>query len=434
MSQPLALQSKPWPSIVLWLLIVAGMFVHLQAALQFNPLNAIFSDPGRHWQFGLNPLLADPLSGMDAPLYQLWLSLIAKLTLGDMRAIGIYAGLLSVLTTWVWYRLMREVLPSRWLARLGWAVFLWLPSWIGIFSYFMPETLLLPTLGLALWFTFRSLRVKTMESFVWCVVFWMVASLARPFALPLAILSLWALLLVHEQPAKKALVAAVIAICACVPPAYRTYQILRVWSPFGYTMMNQIYFESGKREVKILLSKNHGSVGWVYGFASPSMGMRPLHPLSLWTSSREGTVHIAVNIDQGNRDWLVSLRENWGGLLLHMKMGWENTVYTTFGESWPDNNPRHFWEWLSVQLRWVWAPILVSVVAGNVAYLIHQKKAPLFLVLTMTAIVACYFVPATPTEGRYRKQIEGFMIVNALWLVSRNTQERTRRATESPHV
>src|SRR5579864_8373149 len=123
--------------IILWAVIVAGMYVRFQTALEFNPIRALFSDPGRHWQFALNPLLADPLSGMDAPLHQLWLTLVAKLTLGDPRAIGIYAGLMSVITPYVWYRAMREILTGRTLAMLGWAILLWMPSWIGIFSYFM---------------------------------------------------------------------------------------------------------------------------------------------------------------------------------------------------------------------------------------------------------------------------------------------------------
>src|SRR5438105_14853367 len=178
-------QSKSrWPQMLLWAAIIAGIYVHLRAAFDFNPINALFSDPGRHWKFALSPLLADPLSGMDAPLYQLWLTVVAKLTLGNPLAIATYAGLLSVATSWIWYRAMRELFSSGTLALVGWAIFLWLPSWIGIFSYFMPETLILPTLGLALWFTFRCRRLKNMESFTWCVIFWTIASLARPFALP----------------------------------------------------------------------------------------------------------------------------------------------------------------------------------------------------------------------------------------------------------
>ena len=209
-----------------------------------------------------------------------------------------------------------------------------------------------------------------------------------------------------------------IVICGSLPSAYRTYQILRVWSPFGYTLMNQIYFESGARDIKIHLTKNAGTVGWMYGFASPSMGTRPLYPLSNWTSSRSGVFDFTINIDQGSRDWAESFRRSWGGIALHTRMWWENTIYTTFGESWPDNNPKHFWEQVAVEMRWMWAPLLFVVLAGNVAYIIKTKSMPLLLALSMTAILACYFLPATPTEGRYRKQIEGFLIVNALWLPS----------------
>src|SRR5712671_2340395 len=202
--------------VILWVVIVAGIYVRFQAALEFNPIHALFSDPGRHWQFALNPLLADPLSAMDAPLYQLWLTVVAKLTLGDPLALGIYAGLMSVATCYLWYRAMREVFPSRALAMLGWALLLWLPSWIGLFSYFMTEALMLPTLGLALWFTFRGIRLRTMESFVWCVVFWMIACVARAFAVPLAIVSICYLLYRDQLVIRKLLIAAVIVLCACL--------------------------------------------------------------------------------------------------------------------------------------------------------------------------------------------------------------------------
>jgi hypothetical protein len=287
-------------------------------------------------------------------------------------------------------------------------------------------------LGLALWFTFRSMRLRTLESFVWCVVFWTLASLARAFAIPLAIVSLCYLLYRDQQRVRKLFIAAVIVICGSLPSAYRTYQILRVWSPFGYTIMNQIYFESGARDIHIHLTKDGGTVGWMYGFASPSMGTRPLRPLSEWTSSRTGIFDFTINIDQGSQDWAASLRRSWGGIGLHARMWWENTIYTTFGESWPDNNPKHFWEHLAVNLRWMWAPLLLIVLAGNLVYIIKSRSLPLLLALSMTAILACYFIPATPTEGRYRKQIEGFLIVNALWLASaginRSSSSRPRVA------
>ncbi len=421
---------RRWLPISLWVVIVAGIYLRFRVALEFNPIHGLFSDPGRHWQYGLNPLLADPLSAMDPVMYQLWLTLVAKLTLGAPLAIGIYAALLGVFTTWVWYRVMREALAERTLALAGWAALLWLPSWVGMSSYFMTETLLLPMLGLALWFTFRSMRLRTMESFVWCIAFWTGASLTRSFAVPLAVVSLWFLCRVHEQRAKKLFITAVIAVCASIPPAYRTYQILRVWSPFGYTLMNQIYLESGRRDVVIQLNKNNGLVGWRYGFASPSMGTEPLRPLSHWTSSRSGAVHVTIDIEKGSHDWMSALRDSWGGFPLHVRMWWENTVYTTFGESWPDDNPKHYWEWLSLRLRWMWAPMLLFVIVGNIVYAAKRKEAPLLLVLSLTAILGCYFVPATPTEGRYRKQIEGLLIVNTLWLASTKAKQKPKHKNE----
>src|SRR5206468_10293734 len=127
---------------------------------------------------------------------------------------------------------------------------------------------------------------------------------------------------------------------------------------------------------KIHLRKDHGTVGWLYGFASPSMGTRPLRPLSDWTSSRSGVFDFTINIDEGNRGWIESMRRSWGGISLHAKMWWENTIYTTFGESWPDNNMKHFWERIAVHIRWMWAPLLLFVVAGNVFYVVKTESLP----------------------------------------------------------
>src|ERR1035437_69804 len=117
--------------------------------------------------------LFDPL------VYQTWLSIVQRVTMGIPGLVAVYAAALSVATPWFWYRFLSETLDSKTLALAGWAALGLLPTWIGIYSYFMSETLLLPLIGLSLWMTLRAKRRLTLQTFLAMVAIWLITGLTR---------------------------------------------------------------------------------------------------------------------------------------------------------------------------------------------------------------------------------------------------------------
>ena len=85
-------------------------------------MDAIWSDPGRHWYFGTHPLDTQPLLAIDPLGYHVYLGAVAKLTAGSHVLVAFWTALLSLSGPWLWYRFLRELLPSRDWALAGWAI------------------------------------------------------------------------------------------------------------------------------------------------------------------------------------------------------------------------------------------------------------------------------------------------------------------------
>src|SRR3954469_24828205 len=96
--------------LILLALVVLGCALRITNVVHYNPIDALYSDPGRHWEHAKSNLDRDPLTAIDPMGYQIWLSTVARLTLGDRQAVVFYAALLSLLTPWFWYRFAREAL------------------------------------------------------------------------------------------------------------------------------------------------------------------------------------------------------------------------------------------------------------------------------------------------------------------------------------
>lgn len=232
-----------WRRVLLFMVIVAGSGVRFHDAVTSNPMHHLFSDPARHWENATVTITRNPLNGIDPLTYQVWLMVMAKVTNGSTIAMGLYAGLLSVLTPWLWYRFLRELLPGRFLALIGYAIFCWLPSWIGIFSYFMTETLILPLLGLTLWITWRCLRTGTLESFVWATILWIALLMTKQSLAPIAAISIAWLWISQKDKVRRAAIAILMTMAVLIPAGLRVRSIIGVWAPLGYSKVNQIYMD-----------------------------------------------------------------------------------------------------------------------------------------------------------------------------------------------
>jgi len=401
--------------VVLYAVIVLGCVLRVYNAVAHNPLDHLWSDPQRHWDHAKEPLTPSPMSLFDPIVYQTWLSLVQRFTMGIPALIAVYAAGLSLLTPWCWYRFLREILTSRTLALAGWAVLALLPTWIGIYSYFMTETLLLPLIGVSLWLTLRAQRRPTLQTFLAMVVLWLVTGLTRGIAIPLAGIACALVWFRHPQKIKTALFSAVILGTTLTPLAIRNHHFIYLWAPHGNGWLTRIYAESGRRE--ILLHFQREGARWEYGFTSPMMDEQPFAPLSDWKSSRTGTVNVAVDFTRGTQDWELALQQNALTGAARWKLRAENIAYLFQGNSWPDNNREYFMGRLANLSRWLWFPFFTAVVVISAWKWPCCLEKPLIPLL----IAAWFFFQAwlliSVNEGRYRKPVEGLLVVQACLLV-----------------
>ena len=348
---------------------------------------------------------------IDPIFYQAWLSFIAKFTLDIPGLVALYAGVLSALTPWLWYRFLRELLPHKRQALLGWALLAWLPSWIGIYSYFMTETLLLTLLGLALWLSWRALRKRTLNALLLAALVWTLAGLTRGVAAPMA--AVVTLFVIWYQPNR---LQAMAAVCALVlvflgPLSYRSWVKTGSIAPLGQPGMNLIYAFSGKQEVRVSYHSDR-NVGFVYGFASPSTGSRPLEPFSDYLNPRTGTVNLRIDLDDQAASWAAEkariLAQNPDLNAIRVT----ELISLFFGTSWPDNNPARAVEWVNNWMRFVWLPLFLAALLLLTWRLLQgeRKHAPILLGLLLTWFVVQGVMLFTVNEGRYRKPVEGLLI------------------------
>jgi hypothetical protein len=401
---------------IFWILIFIGSICRIFAVIHNNPIGALFSDPATQWGYALAPLNSSPLAAMDPIFYPIWLSAIARLTLGLAVPVACYASALSLFTPWCWYLFMKESLPSRSWALAGYVLLTWLPSWIGIYSYFMIETLLLPLIGLALWLTWRYFRIETFTAYVYVVIAWIIACLTKLSAAPMACLLSGYIILHSRDKFKKASFLCIVLLAVTIPLGYRSLQLIRVWAPFGYPMHNRIYLRSNNAAIQLHLSKKDGPKWW-FEFGSSSVYAYPFGPFFKWKSNRVGICVVNVDLDSGSRDWNAALNATQTSLRSRISHFIENLIYFLWGPSWPDNNVNHGWERMTTLSRWIWFPLLLVVVLGNIQVFRLRLKLDLIPLLTMFCWLLAMTLPVVPTEGRYRKPFEGLLIVNLLWLI-----------------
>jgi hypothetical protein len=70
-------------------------------------------------------------------------------------------------------------------------------------------------------------------------------------------------------------------------------------------------------------------------------------------------------------------------------------------------------------MRWMWAPLALVVLFANIYYRgqLALSEARVFAVLTTAAWALTPLAPAI-MEGRYRKPVEGLLLINLLLLIA----------------
>lgn len=436
--------------LALYALIVLGCGLRIYNVIAHNPLDALWSDPQRHWDHASKPLEPSPMALFDPPVFQTWLSVVQRGTMGIPALVAPIVIALSLLGPWCWYRFLRETVSSRSLALAGWAALALLPTWIGIYSYFMTETLLIPMIGLSLWMTQRAKRRPCLQTFLAMVVVWLITGLTRGVTIPLAAIACSLVWFYHPQKIRTALYSALILGATLTPLAIRNHHFLYLWAPHGNGWLTRIYSESGKREILLHFQRN--GARWEYGFTSPMMDERPFDFTndwndsllskwrdcpdflrSNWKSSRTGTVHVSVDFTHGTQDWQESLKQNAVTGAARWKLRAENMAYLFNGNSWPDNNREFFMGWLANLSRWLWIPLFLVVVSVSLLKWRLCLKRPLLPLLIATWFFFQAWLLVSVNEGRYRKPLEGLLIAQVVVLADglRRDRKKNQNPTES---
>lgn len=425
------LRKIPIAHYALYALIALGCALRIYNVVAYNPLTHLWSDPLRHWAHASEPLMPSPMALFDPPFFQMWLSLIQKFTMGLTPLIAAYACTLSVVAPWCWYKLLRETIDSKTIALAGWAALALLPTWVGIYSYFMTETLLIPLIGLSLWMTRRAQRKATMGAFLAMVAVWLITGLTRGITIPLAGIACLIVWYGHPQKIKTAFYSVLILGSVLTPLAIRNHNFMYLWEPYGNGWIARIYGESGRREIALHLERNGSR--WEYGFTSPMMDERPFAPFSDWKSSRTGIVHVSVDLTHGSLDWQKALEQSRQQGAARWPLRLENCIFLFQGNSWPDNDPATLMGRLTVMTRWIWIPLFLAVVIVSTWKWRCCVEKPLLPLLIVIWFVFQAWMLTSVNEGRYRKPVEGLLIAQACVLVDhciRNSKKRPTAPTE----
>ncbi len=415
---------------LLVLLMLASAY-RVWLVFRFNPMDSLWSDPGRHWDNGTRPLDTSPMSAIDPVGYQIYIGALAKITAAQPLLVAYWTALLSLSGPWLWYRFLRELLPDREWALAGWVVLSALPSWSAIYSYFMQETLMLPLLGMAMWATWRCRRKADAASFVLAVGVWQAAGLTRGICLPLGAVAMTWLWLAQGGKLVRAAASSVLVLAIMGPLAGRSWTVARLISPHGIGQMAQLYQLSGARSFEIDFTRRAGTEHWQYGFASPAADERPLAPLWDWHSSRASTARFSIDLDAGQRDWNAarSTLPAWDA----SRMAWltgDNLIRLYFGASWPDTNLGRSIGRVNQASRWIWAPLSLACLVLT-ALLWRRERERLLATLVLTWVVVQGILPLAPNEGRYRKPFEGLLVAQCLLVASCYVRLRGRELDAS---
>jgi hypothetical protein len=399
-----------------YFVIIATSVVRAWYIFTYNPVNHIWSDPARHWEQGTDLLRIDLMSMTDPIGYQIYVAVLAKLSLKIPGLVAYFTTLLSLAGPWLWYRFFRELQSSKTLALAGWAFLSFLPSWVAIYGYFMQETLMLPLLGGALWATWRCRRKADTRTFVIMVFLWIATGLTRGIAVPLAAVACTWLWLAQDQKWTKALYSSLVLLLIMGPLTYRSYQIVGHFAPHGMGHLNVIYAQSGKKTIEIT-SRLRGAQ-WGHGFGSPSTGAEPFKPFSDWKTQRTGTVRINVDLAKGKEDWQREADKIHMSFSDYLWIAKENLIFLFFAESWPDNNLARAVDVGGSVIRFIWAPLLLVIAVG----LIWQRKKFqghwLLPAMLMAWFIVQGLIPIAINEGRYRKPFEGLAVAQVILLIA----------------
>lgn len=424
---------NPYRTLVI-VLIVAASVLRVIVCVQHNPMDYLFSDMARHWRNGGAFPRGGYLGAADPIMYQWYVYILRILTRDTPLAVAFSAAALSVIMPWTYYRAAREFGMQKTAALWVWALIAWTPSLFTIYHYIMMETLLLLVDGVALWMTARYLRKGTTGAFLDSLVAWTVACLTKPTVAPLAaVCVLWSIWR-KATPWREIAIGGLAALLLLVPQAVRSKKELGFYAPFGNPWLTRIQHRSGMHGIRL---KFHGPFhDEDQQYYSPSCFIRPLWPLSSWAIRRASTnsvVTVRADYRNGSRDWsdaykgLPVGREEW------FAQWRENILVSLFAPSWPESNSQLWDSRLDFYARWLWAPLILLVLAWNLRTFFRRTFE--LVPVSVTVFTLCLVLQNVVTaEGRYRKPLEPLLLFNLVWLICEHHRQQLEKEKPDARV
>lgn len=413
-------------AMLLWSIVGAGIVLRLINPFFSNPVDFLESDPLRHFLNARDCLrtgqdisvvydILDPLG------YQIWLSAILRITAADRTAIALYAGGLSIVTAWLWYRWMQLCVKNRLWALTGYAFLSMLPDWIRVYQFFLQETLVLPLLGLSLWISWETAQRPTMAKYIGTGFAWGCALLTKLTILPMATITLgWLVWKAATERAKLWLPLTTIAISLMLYSLepIKIYNRIHAFVPIPGSELHRVWYESGKKDFayKIKFFDNQqGSKEYEVKVGNPSLETK-LPDGQPWTTSRTGTCETTVDYTASFTKCAPSTNMTFQDRL---KYTMENFVYFFFGLSWPENHvtkdlQNSLLSGFMQSVRFIWLPITLAII-----YLAIQKKRMDVMIVLFSGSLAFFLLQQSLImEARYKKPWEGVAIATLLALMA----------------
>lgn len=415
---PNPLRAQARLHLLRWLL---GAVLLLRLLYPFfdSPLGHLFSDPQRHWDNGADFLHPNPMGGLDPFLYQFWMYALEQAGAANRACIDLGTGLLCALLPYGWYRALKEVLPREW--ALGGAIAMGLvPEFLGIYAYFMNETLLMALTGVAFWLTLRARRKPGLGPFALACACWLALGQTRAIALPLGCACMAWVWWMQPRKLANACAGGLLAVAFALPAAYHALPVIHYFAPFGSFYLNDIYWASGARLINI----DFGPYGH-YQYGSPSYFNPAFYPFSDWLTERTGTAFIRIDLTHGRQDWIAeAARVTHERTLSYAADAWQNFLYLCLGQTWPNNDPASRIGWLTVWMRWAW-PVLVAWVAFGACTRRFKGREWLFPLGGLGLVALLLVQHNAIIEGRYRMPIDPLFVASAVILAYRRGRETT---------
>jgi hypothetical protein len=369
-----------------------------------SPLDRLFSDPARHWDNALHFLHPSVMGSGDPYLYQLWLFGLQQLTGQSTPWVLLGCGVLCAAMPYGWYRALREFLPASWALGAG-VLFALVPSFLGMYGYFMNETLLMSLTGFAFWLTLRARRNGTLSAFVVACALWLAVVFTRVVLSPIALICLLWIVLRSPRPGLKLLWGLALFAVIAVPAGLHCRDALGFFAPFGNPYLAEIYRHSGEKNITL----DYGAQGR-YGFGSPSFYNPTLYPLSDWMTDRVGEVAVTIDTRLGRASWIQEdQRIRAARRFSKLRDFWENLLYLGFGQPWPAIDRDTLVGALTVWTRWLW-PAVIAVVAFGMARGQFVGRERLLPICGLLMIALLALQQRGIIEGRYRLPVDPIIL------------------------